>query len=39
MPTDGASRRDRLAVPIDQLASTSSSAYDPAQVLRSGDAG
>jgi hypothetical protein len=29
MPSGCASRRDRLAVPIDRLATTSSSAYDP----------
>src|SRR4029453_18432819 len=36
MPSGSASRRDRLGVPVDRLATTSSSAYDPAQVLRSG---
>jgi DNA-binding Lrp family transcriptional regulator len=36
MPSGCASRRGRLAVPIDRLATTSSSGYDPAQVLRSG---
>jgi hypothetical protein len=36
MPSGCASRRGRLAVPIDRLATTSSSAYDPAQVLWSG---
>jgi hypothetical protein len=36
MPSGCASRRGRLAVPIDPLATTPPSAYDPAQVLRSG---